>query len=310
MRRTFRILLILAGVLMALVPGVALAQDGTGEDDLLLRVNGPIVVAADQTMENVVVISDNATVEGVVEGSLVVIDGDAVIAGQVNDDVTVVSGTLTLQPTAQVRNISVLRGELVRQDGATVTGTISRSELSFDFWGWSIFSGIVWLGIGLVMVVSGLIFTAVAGGQLKRAGDLMVEQIGPTLLAAVVIWIAMPILMIAVLFTLVGIPLGIGYFLFVLPVLAFLGYVVAGALLGRTVLRSLGGVEHPYLAALAGLALLQVIGLIPWIGWIASFVATTLGSGALLLLGWRAWRGNRTQPTVTVTATPHPAPAA
>ena len=303
MTRVYRILLLTLGMLLALVPAAAFAADGDDEGDLILRINGPITVAAGDTYDNVVVISDNATVDGTITGSLFVIDGDAVVTGQVADDITVIRGTLTLESTARVNNVSVIRGELVRDAGATVTGEVTRASFSFDWWTFGILSVLVWIGVTLAVVLGGLIFAAVASRQLKAAGDYIQTDIGPALLAVLLAWIAVPMVMIAAIVTIVGAPIGLGYFVFVLPALWFLGYIVAGSMLGRTILHRTVESDRPYLATLLGLLLLQVVGLVPWFGGLVSFVAGVLGSGALLLLAWRAWRGPRVAQPAPTTAT-------
>lgn len=311
MSRTLRILILLVSVLVALVPATAFAQGNNNEDgELLLRVNGPVVVGAQESHENVVVISDDATVDGTIDGSLFVIDGDAVINGRVEDDVTVISGKLTLGPTAQVHNVSVIRGNLVRDAGSTVTGDITENDMTINAWDFAVFSAIFWVGMTAVVFVSGLLFAAVGARQLKAAGDRIVHDVGPTLLASALTWIVMPIVMVLAFVTIVGIPMGIGYFLFVLPVAMFLGYLVAGTQLGRMILKSRGDAEHPYLASLLGLAILQIIGWIPWLGGIIGALAGVVGSGALVLMAWQAWRGPRMAAPASEVPMHAPSPAA
>lgn len=313
MTRKLRFLLLTIGLLLALTPVAAFAADGDSDGDLLLRINGPITVEQGETYDNVVVIGDNATINGTLTGSLFVIDGDAIITGHVDTDVTVISGTLTLAPTAQVNNVSVIRGTLVRDAGATVTGDVSRSDFAIDWWALGVISAFIWAGVTLAVLLAGVIFAAVAGRQLKTAGDLIGSQTGPTLLAALLGWIVIPMAMVAALFTLVGIPLGLGYFLFILPVLWFLGYLVAGTLLGRAIVHRTIESERPYLAAVVGLLILQLVGLIPWIGGFVGGMAGVVGSGALLLSAWRSWRGPQVTPAEAMTMTQEqgtPAPAA
>jgi hypothetical protein len=60
--------------------------------------------------------------------------------------------------------------------------------------------------------------------------------------------------------------------------------VVAALAVGRWVLSRLGsGEPHPVLAALLGLLIIWVIGIVPFVGWLAGFAATLFGMGAILL---------------------------
>lgn len=294
MKRGFRtlILIVFIALLAALLPAIVFAQDASqGEEGLLFRVNGPVTIASQEVVDNVIVFGDNVTVDGTITGSLVVINGDATITGQVHEDVTVVRGTLDLASTAVVENVSVIRGEFARDAGATVTGSITEGDFQVSPWDWGVFWAFMWAGGTLVVLTAGVIFAGIGGRQLKQAGDAIQRAPGAMALGVVAAWIAAPILMFMAFFTVIGAPLSISYFLFVLPVFWFLGYLVAGVQLGRTMLRSRYDEAHPYLPALLGLIILQVIGIFPVFGGLIVFIAGVAGSGALLVLGWRAWRG-------------------
>ena len=108
------------------------------------------------------------------------------------------------------------------------------------------------------------------------------------------LWVALPLAAIIAIPTVIGIPMGVGTFLFVLPALAFLGYLVTGIRLGDWIMEQLRkSVEQPrpYLAALAGIGTLLLLGMIPFLGGFVAPVAGALGSGAMLLTLWRGVRG-------------------
>jgi hypothetical protein len=304
MRRKPKLLIVLLTVfaIMVMSPIAVLAQEASGDEEgLLLRVNHPVTIAENEIIDNVIVFGDNVTVEGTITGSLIVIDGDATIAGTVQEDAIVVSGTMNLASTAQVENVTVFRGELVRDPGAVVGGTVETGDFQFNPWAWSFFSFVMWAGMTLVILVSGVIFAGIGARQLKAAGDATIEQPGPSFLGVLTAWVVLPVMMILVVFTLIGIPLGVGYFLFVLPALWFLGYLVAGTQIGRMILRRQVNEQHPYLAALLGLLILQLLAALPIPTGIISFLAGIYGSGALIAIAWKAWRGTQIE-------TPAPAP--
>jgi hypothetical protein len=312
MKRRTRALILFAivALITALAPATILAQETTeGEDGLLLRINNPVTLAESEAEQNVVVIGDNATIDGTVTGSLFVLNGDATVTGQVEQDIVVVRGTLDLASTATVGDVSVIRGNLVRDAGATVNGSITEGDFQVNFWDWGIFWAFLWLGATLVTLVAGLVFAAIGGRQLKAAGDAAIREIGPTLLGAAAAWIVLPILMVMIFITLVGIPLSLGYLLFVLPAIWFLGYLVAGTQLGRMILRSRYDEAHPYLAALLGLIILQIVGILPVFGGLITTLAGIVGSGALIVLAWRAWRGSGTEQNALQVQVTTPKPA-
>lgn len=213
-----------------------------------------------------------------------------------------------LESNSRVNDVAVARGELERDQGATVTGSINEGDFQVSPWDWGVFWAFIWIGSTLVVLVSGLIFAGVGGRQVKAAGSHMVNDLGPTLLGILTAWIVLPALMFLVFFTLVGIPLSISYFLFALPILWFLGYLVAGTQLGRLIVSSRANDAHPYLPALLGLIILQVIGIIPFLGGLIAFIAGLVGSGALLVLAWQAWRGRGAEPEPAQVQTTSPTP--
>ena len=293
-----RAVLILIAVALALLPSSALAQDPDDEGGLLLRINGDARVPAGESSDTIIVVNGDAVVDGSVAGGLVVVNGDATVNGTVDEDVVVINGTLTLGDTARVAgDVSLVRSDLTRAPGAVVEGEVEeRSEVGFGRAG-AVFSFLVWLGFTIVVLLAGLLFAAVAGRQLSRAVALLTGTVGGTLLGALVVWVGIPILAVLAFVTLVGIPLGFALLLFLLPALWFLGYLVAGARLGAWLLGLMNrpaAADHPYLAALLGVLVLQVVMWVPVLGGLVWILAGVLGAGALALLAWRAWQGRGT----------------
>jgi hypothetical protein len=113
-----------------------------------------------------------------------------------------------------------------------------------------------------------------------------------------------PLILIVLLFiTIVGAPLALGILFVAWPLAAFVGYLVAGIWLGDWILRRTSPAvvrERPYLAAVSGLVVLQVLGIWP----VFSMIASLFGYGAILLLAWRTFRSA----PGSVDAAGHPAP--
>jgi hypothetical protein len=86
--------------------------------------------------------------------------------------------------------------------------------------------------------------------------------------------------------TVVGIPLGLALLLVALPVLGLLGAVVAAAWIGFMILER-GDLatrpEHPFGAALLGVAILTALMILPGIGFLAVALMSIWGMGALVL---------------------------
>ena len=93
--------------------------------------------------------------------------------------------------------------------------------------------------------------------------------------------------------TVIGAPLAFGIAFGLWPLAAFIGYLVAGIAIGDWIVGRLSpGVtrERPYLAAVVGLVVLEVVGILP----LVSGIATLFGYGAVLLLAWRTLRAGST----------------
>ncbi|HEY8447817.1 MAG TPA: hypothetical protein VIL01_11995 [Thermomicrobiales bacterium] len=287
---------------LLLVPVTALAAETTSDDGVIVKIGGTATVGPNERVDSVIVIDGDAIVDGVVTSTLWVIDGTATVNGRVNDDVMVISGTLDLASTARVNNVTLIRSELNRAPGATITGELNEHSALVNFgWGESLFSAAAWLGTTISLVLIGLVFAAVAGAQVMSAGTLLTGKPGPTAVMAILLGIGLPILAVAAALTIIGIPLAI-LIAFAIPALWFIGYVVVGTRIGVAIARAFNASyqpERPYLAATIGIVALQVVGTVPFVGGAVVGLAGMAGAGALAYLAYQAWRkGGAPQATV------------
>src|SRR5512142_959022 len=126
-----KLLFILIALLAAAVPAVALAQGTTTQTNgVLVRVDGDVHVAAGDTTDVLVVVHGNAVVDGSVRQTMWIVDGTATVTGTANGDIVAVNSTVDLKQPAIVRNITLVKSTLNRDDGAQVTGALNqRSQL-------------------------------------------------------------------------------------------------------------------------------------------------------------------------------------
>jgi hypothetical protein len=176
-------------------------------------------------------------------------------------------------------------------------------------WGSLIFSFLFWLSFTIVILVAGILFAVFGARQLVGAAAMLTGRPGPSVVTALVVWVGLPILAVLAFFTVIGIPLGIVTLVFLMPVLWFLGYLVAGTRLGLAIVRTPDPIVargRLVLAAVAGLLIFQVVGLVPFIGGLIVFLAGWVGSGALIYLGYRGWTDRRPAGAVPPAATVAP----
>jgi hypothetical protein len=169
---------------------------------------------------------------------------------------------------------------------------------------------LMWIGFGLATIAAGLLLAGLAARQVRAAEGIISQEPVLALAAGIVGVFVFPILAILLIASLIGAPLGVGILLWILPLVAFVGYLVAGIWLGEWILRRTSSEsirERPYLAAFIGVLILQALGVVPVLS-IVTMIASLFGFGALLVLSFRTLRSHTaSQPTV---AGPMPAPVA
>lgn len=296
----------IAAAAAASAPTSAQARDETRDQrrdisDLLLRVNGPVRVAAGDSASTVWVVKNDATIDGTVREQLMVIDGTGRVAGTVRGDVTVINGHLDLAPSARVGGNILLYGRstIARAPGAQVAGTV-HTETGISFGARAMW--FLWISMTLFVVLAGLAFAWIGGRQLAESAALVTHEPLGTAIAALVLCAGLPLLAMGAFLTIVGIPFGFAVLFFVIPALSLAGYVVSGTALGRFALERFApraasepeAVEdHPFRAAAMGLLLFQIVALVPGIGGPLIFLAGLAGAGAIAYRLW-ASRPRRT----------------
>jgi len=305
MRRTFA-LLATAGLLVGLSAAPAAAARGDAlRNDRLISISGRVVIRADQTINGPVVsIDGNVVISGTVnddvfvgsgdldvvgrvDGDVLVIDGDARVSGRVTGNVVSVAGRVIVEDGARVGGDVVSRRE-PRVASGTVQGDVKRLNLSNILSGALIaFLVFLWIAVTVSVAILGLLFVLL----FPRAADATAaasRRFWPSLGWGALVGILGPIIGVAVLATIVGIPLGLGI-LAALSVLTPLGYVAASLALGRTMIK--GTSTGARIGAFfAGFGILRAAALIPGIGFLVWFVACLYGLGALTIAAWRAGR--------------------
>jgi hypothetical protein len=282
-----------------------------------VRFGGRVTVGENETVDgDVVVIAGRAQVLGHVTGDVVVVGGSAELGprADVGADVVVVGGQLTRDPSAHV-------GGEVHEVGVGPLSIDPRVRMPhFGFWDWS-WSNPLGSAFSLMSTVARLailcllcaLVVLVGGVYVDRVGALAADQpmkSGLVGLLSQVFMLPLTVVTIVVLvITIVGIP-----FLLLLPfvalalcVVALVGFTAVAQRLGGMALARVGGPSGAYVATLLGVLLilgpvllgrLVSFGGAPlWfvatplsaLGFLAEYVAWTIGFGAAVFLAF----GNR-----------------
>ena len=304
--RRFYILAAVAALLLLFAAPTTLAADPTiGRGDrVLMAFNGDVTVPAGEQADAVLVAGGTATVAGHVK-TVVVLDGTAVLQGATVESVFVTGGSLSIDAATTVSgDVRTLNTTSTVDPAATVGGSVSSLETDLIAAAAVLAPLMVLfvLGLALVTLVAGLALAALGARQVRAAEALITHQPGETILFGLAGLVVIPLVAILAMITVIGAPLGLAVMFMVWPAAAFAGYLVAGIWIGEWLLYR-GAAERPdrpYLAAVLGLVILQIISLIPFVGAIASL----FGFGAVLLLAWRVFRQpSQPRPVTTPPAT-------
>jgi hypothetical protein len=297
-----RIALVTAALALLLAPARALAQEN--RDDVYVRVNGTVDLADDESVDTLVAVNSGAQVAGTVRDTLVIVNETATISGEVGRDAVVVNGTLRLEPTARIGgDVVLINGALSQDGGAEIAGSVverSGAAMGAEFRRvTAAVSFVAWLGMTLLFVVVALGWAAVGGRQLSGIAGLLGARPGLAAVAAVIFWIAVPVIAFVAFVTVIGIPIGITLLLVVSPLLWGLGYVTTATRVGfflADLRRTTPDLDRPYLEAVLGVVIFQLIGLIPIVGGIVIALAGLFGAGAIVVHAWRRLGTPRNRP--------------
>jgi cytoskeletal protein CcmA (bactofilin family) len=278
--RGLPLLAALLATLALAAPGAASATSRGGDSgDAVVVVTGDVTVARGETVDGVFIASGDARVAGHVDGDVIVLKGDVLVSGRIDGDLFTADGTARLLPSAEVGG-DVQYGDerpLVSLD-ARVHGDVTKQDWpdAGDLFSW-IGGFLVWLAVSLSLLALGALLLLVA----PRAADSLYarsrERVGPTLAIGIAILIVLPLLGVIAAITVVGIPLALGITLALLPFGA-VAYVASAYALGR---RLLGPPRHRMLAFLAGLAIIRLLALVPFLGFAVGLAALVWGLGLI-----------------------------
>jgi len=257
---------------------------GAGSVDITGQVEGDVSVGTGS-----LTIGEEAVIGGQLEAGA----GSARIAGTVVGDVQLGAGSIVLEPTATFEGTVRYEGELDDR-GATVEGRLVEDPSigQSQFQTGQQFAGPLFDAYGfLVNLVFGAVLLLVFPGGSQRLSNRMRAEPLSTGLYGLVALIGIPILLVLVAITIIGIPFAIiGALLFALTLWA-------GSILGRfaigQMVMSYAGTDNRWLALLVGLIVVGVLALVPILGGLVEFLVLLLGLGSVAVLGREAVRRRR-----------------
>lgn len=242
-----------------------------------------------------------------ISGSLVLAGGNIKIDSPVGKGITVVGGNVDLASTVSgnvaaasvgqltLRNGTAINGdltymsskELLMAGDATVSGTIThnlppkapekpaRDGLRAFNVGFTAFGLLSSFLIGSLLLHFFPKFT-------QRATDKIVKNPVSTFLTGLVFLIVVPFVVLLLMVTVIGIPLGLLLLVAYIFLLLF-AQVFSAIALGKWFFVKISFSSNSYLAFAFGLVLLSALRYLPFVGWVVSFAALVFGLGGYFI---------------------------
>lgn len=284
---------------------------GTVDGDLTAFAGNVIVEAGGRVTGDVEAIAGNVQIDGTVQGALQASGGNVLVGptASIGGPVEIAAGSITvagsLDGNAKLAGGSITLGPSARVDGdveysideqgtfdattAAVNGSITeREELSIGGGGFEgpDLGGPVFGVYGfLVNLLVGALLLIVFPRTSESVATLVEEEPLRTGGIGVLALLGVPVGLVIVAITIVGIPLSlagiVAYTLSVWIATIYGRYALGSAVLGYT------DVENRWVALLVGLVVVAVLARIPLLGGVAELVVLLLGLGAMATLLYR-----------------------
>jgi len=276
--------------------------------------------------------------------AVIVIGGSATVEGRLEDDLIAVGGDVRIGPTAHIRgDVVSLGGEVTVADGAEVTGEIKNVSVTWpnvgialSDWFWRVDRG-WWAALSLVGTVFRLMLTLLAAGVVALVAPRWIRRLERStaeapvagwalgLLAQLLFVPALVLTVVALIVTIIGIPLLVlvpfavaGFLAIWLAGFAGVAAQVGGAFRNRLSPRA---ETSPVLDTAVGVVLLGLVTVIGNIlalgpaivapaaaafgiaGLVIEYLAWTVGLGAALMTPFRhQWRATPPVPAPTASS--------
>lgn len=263
-----------------------------------------VVVGSGESVEDLVVIGGNATVEGTVRKDAVVLGGNLLVrsGGNIGKDAVVVGGSLYCEEGGNIAHDRVVMGggAILKKLalGGLLAGLIG-SSAGFLF-GLHFAASLAKLAVLLVLGILCLTFLA---QPTRRLADCLAARPGRSLAAGLLLLLLFVPLLLLLLISLLGIPLIPLLALAYLAAIVF-GTIAAAFLLGSRVAERFFHSRSAFLGLLLGLALLSALTWIPFFGWLLclALICGTLGAAWLTRFGSREATPHFTPPSTAAAA--------
>ena len=276
--------------------------------------------------DSVVSVAGNSRVSGPVGDSVVAVAGEAYVNSKVHGDVVAVMGNIELGPAAEIGGDVTAVGGVVRRDPAAVVHGQVQSVLvglpvAFNWLHpWiqhcllygrplAFAPGLGWAwGLALGFLALYLVLSLLFRGAVDRCVETLETQPGQSLLAALLTLLLIPVVIMILCITIVGIA-ALPFLMLGLFCAGLFGKTIVLAVLGRRVGKFSATSNPTLLAVLVGGVIVLGLYLIPFLGFLIYSVLGIIGLGVVIYTLILAARRSSPEPIAATPAT-EPASAA
>lgn len=270
--------------------------EGEIEDDLFLAGGNIVLTKLTSVGGDLYVAGGTVVVDGSVAGDIHIAGGDITINGKVGGEVNVkADSSLTLGSEAEIGKDLNYKGpkELEVKEGAKISGEINFTKIEVKkagvFKKSKAIKGLLTLAFLIKLlgaIAAGLVFVYLLRKFTEPAVKESLSRFWPSLGLGFAALILIPVLFVILMITVVGIWLGVlTIATYILSIL--LSLVLSSIVLGVWLIKIIGR-KKDYLvdwkAVVVGVIVMDIIALIPVLGWIVKFVLMLMALGGIYRL--------------------------
>ncbi len=258
-----------------------------------------IVVEEGETQDNIISLGGEIRIEGTVTDSVINFGGTIIIEGEVEKTVVGFGSDIILKSTARIQgDVLSLGGTLDKDPGAIIKGDTvyfsTSDEVSKFFkegfagvFGFSVLPLLIIFRLITLVIwfILAIILVAIFPKQISFASNQIRTSFWPifgTGILSIIIFTGLIIFSVFLCFILIGIPILLALAAIGIVIKIF-GRVVIFYFLGDWIFKAFGGKQASgLLAVILGLLLFGLLGFIPVIGSLFSFVLSIIGWGVVI----------------------------
>ena len=224
------------------------------------------------------------TIDGTVRGDVVVFGGNVLLRGNVDGNITLYDGSMVSAEGARVNgDIHVCGGHWTEGTNSQLHGsffsctqginTLLKEDMGAQFRFWYV---VTWVMLGVLL-------TTLIQEHVMMVRTTVKSKMRRSLALGLLSILLAPIILVVLLALIIAIPLAILIIVGLIAAWA-LGIVAVGWIIGDIVIRALAPQHAKRLTQVAvGVAILAIVGSLPYIGWLVSLLAGMIGLGAVFL---------------------------